>query len=183
MIARYEIHRILFYVRGVAGTTESSCFAFTLAHGDSKDTAIYQCHVFRCDIPEAVGQVSQCFAKAFKHPQSLASSEMSSTHEYVFEVSLEIKEDDGKGAYTTVPRDRNCFKLRIDTEKELCLTVQLVSNNERQLEIERCFGVLVAAGRNVRHSDMQLLEMVKHFFKSLSLHHFIFLEINGIRCW
>lgn len=29
------------------------------------------------------------------------------------------------------------------------------------LVIERCFGVLLASGRNVKHSDMQLLEMVR----------------------
>lgn len=35
-----------------------------------------------------------------------------------------------------------------------------MSDNGPQLFIERCFGVLVAAGKHVRHSDMQLLEMV-----------------------
>lgn len=59
VIARYEIHQILFYARGVADTPEASCFAFTWSHGDSQETAIFQCHVFRCDIPEAVS-ISQC---------------------------------------------------------------------------------------------------------------------------
>lgn len=53
-MARYEIHQILFYARGPADTNESSCFAFTWSHGDNQETAIFQCHVFRCDIPEAV---------------------------------------------------------------------------------------------------------------------------------
>lgn len=45
-------------------------------------------------------------------------------------------------------------------EKQLCLSIKQVSENGSQLVIERCFGVLLAAGRHVKHSDMQLLEMV-----------------------
>lgn len=167
VIARYEIHQILFYARGVADTPEASCFAFTWSHGDSQETAIFQCHVFRCDIPEAVGQVSACFAKAFQRiPSSMTSSLVQSdaggknVQVYVFEVTMEIKEEDGRGSYSTVPKDRSYFKLRVNLEKILCLTVQQVSGNERTLEIERCFGVLVSPGKNVKHSDMQLLEMV-----------------------
>lgn len=36
-----------------------------------------------------------------------------------------------------------------------------MSDNGPQLYIERCFGVLIAPGRHIRHSDMQLLEMVQ----------------------
>jgi len=54
IMAQYEICRILFYARGTAGSAETSCFAFTWSHGDTQESAIFQCHVFRCDIPEAV---------------------------------------------------------------------------------------------------------------------------------
>lgn len=54
IIARYEIERIMFYANGVSGTNEASCFAFSWAHGDTKENALFQCHVFRCSIPEAV---------------------------------------------------------------------------------------------------------------------------------
>lgn len=54
IIARYEIERIMFYANGVNGTKEASCFAFSWAHGDTKENALYQCHVFRCSIQEAV---------------------------------------------------------------------------------------------------------------------------------
>lgn len=111
--------------------------------------------------------MSACFAKAFQRiPSSMTSSLVQSdaggknVQVYVFEVTMEIKEEDGRGGYSTVPKDRSYFKLRVNLEKILCLTVQQVSGNERQLEIERCFGVLVSPGRNVKHSDMQLLEMV-----------------------
>jgi hypothetical protein len=79
---------------------------------------------------------------------------------YVFEVSLEIKEDDGKGTFSVVGKDRGGFKLKTNLEKQLCLSIRQVSDNGPQLHIERCFGVLIAPGRHVRHSDMQLLEMV-----------------------
>lgn len=53
-IANYKIHRILFCARGPNESNEKKCFAFTCSHGDSADNAIFQCHVFRCEIQEAV---------------------------------------------------------------------------------------------------------------------------------
>ncbi|KAF4521654.1 hypothetical protein B566_EDAN009387 [Ephemera danica] len=180
-IASYEVHRILFYAHGTTGSAEAACFAFTWSHGNTQESAIFQCHVFRCDIPEAVGQVSACFAKAFQrspprpHPNSLPGGAIpgetgpppllspgnATTEVFTFEVHLEIKEEDSKGGYSAVPKDRSQFKLRAHTDKQLCLTVQQVSSGEqRALLVERCFGVLVSPGRNVRHADMQLLEMV-----------------------
>lgn len=61
VIARYEIQRILFYARGAIDSEEASCFAFTWSHGDTQESAIFQCHVFRCDIAEAVTRVSGDF--------------------------------------------------------------------------------------------------------------------------
>lgn len=58
VIARYEVQRIWFYVRGPVGTPDQACFAFTWSHDDSQEPAIFQCHVFKCLIPEAVTQVS-----------------------------------------------------------------------------------------------------------------------------
>lgn len=53
-IFSFEVQRILFYAHGIADSSEAACFAFTWSHGDSQESAIFQCHVFRCDIPEAV---------------------------------------------------------------------------------------------------------------------------------
>lgn len=66
-----------------------------------------------------------------------------------------------QGTFSTTAKDRSGFKLRVNLEKQLCLSIRQVSDNGPQLNIERCFGVLVAPGRHVRHSDMQLLEMVR----------------------
>jgi len=60
-----------------------------------------------------------------------------------------------------VPRDKDCFKLRSNVEKCVVVTLCQITDNLSTLNIERCFGMLVSPGRNVRHSDMQLLEGVK----------------------
>ncbi|XP_011506211.1 PREDICTED: rab GTPase-activating protein 1-like isoform X2 [Ceratosolen solmsi marchali] len=173
-IKSYEVQRILFYARGECSGPYSACFAFTWSHGDTQESAIFQCHGFRCDIPEAIRQVSSCFAKAFQRfPRSMTNSLTGSdfnngfnptndkvnSRVFIFEVTMEIKEEDGKGAYNTVPKDRNCFKLRSNVPKQVCLSILQVKEGGITLEIERCFGVLVSPGRNVKHSDMRLLEM------------------------
>lgn len=136
----------------------------------------YLITAYKCLIQ--VGQVSACFSKAFHRiPRSMTSSltgsdfnngfnagsEKVNTRVFIFEVTMEIKEEDGKGGFSTVPKDRNCFKLRSNVAKQVCLSIQQVSSKEGgvTLEVERCFGVLVSPGRNVKHSDMRLLEMVK----------------------
>jgi hypothetical protein len=59
-----------------------------------------------------------------------------------------------------VPRQKGLFKLRTNVEKKVVVTVRQISSNTCSLNIERCFGMLVSPGRNVRHKDMQLLEHV-----------------------
>lgn len=54
VMARYEIHRILFYAHGTADSREAACFSFTYTQGETIESSIFQCYVFRCDIPEAV---------------------------------------------------------------------------------------------------------------------------------
>lgn len=58
IIASYEIHRILYCEPGQAGSKQEACFAFTWSHGDTPEFRVYQCHIFRCNIPEAVHQVN-----------------------------------------------------------------------------------------------------------------------------
>lgn len=61
VIAHYEVNRILYYARGPTGSSDQACFAFTWANGDTPEATVFQCHVFRCHIPEAVNQVSSKF--------------------------------------------------------------------------------------------------------------------------
>lgn len=113
VIAHYEVKRILFYARGPVGSADQACFAFTWSHGDSQDSVVFQCHIFKCLIPEAVAQVSACFSKAFELiPAPMTSSVISppdttpmmssitsditgnpiSSAQYEFIVALEIRE-------------------------------------------------------------------------------------------
>lgn len=159
-------------------TPDHPCFAFSWSHGESQETAIYQCHIFRCNIPEAVQHVSSCFGKAFQRiPQSMACSMASenftlnsitsdisgnplSQAMYEFYVSLEIREKVSKNAYTNVVREKSCFKLRQNCDKEICITVKpAASENLPPLFIERCFGVLLSIGKIKKQADMQLLEL------------------------
>ncbi|XP_045528159.1 rab GTPase-activating protein 1-like isoform X5 [Pieris brassicae] len=91
---------------------------------------------------------------------------------HVLECSVDIKETDAKGSFSHVPKERLGYKLRGGIDKQVTINVKQVTSNVPTdsddmtpsytggLYIERCFGILLAPGRSVKHSDMQLLEMV-----------------------
>ncbi|XP_076875154.1 rab GTPase-activating protein 1 isoform X2 [Brachyhypopomus gauderio] len=161
-ISNYPIYKILFCVRGHDGTPESDCFAFTESH---YNTEIFRIHVFRCEIQAAVSRILYSFATAFrrsasKAPLSTQASPLTPDSDvFTFTVSLEIKEDDGKGTFSAVSKDkdRQSFKLRPGMDKKIVVYVQQTSNKE--LAIERCFGLLLSPGKNVRNSAMHLLDL------------------------
>uniref|UniRef100_A0A7N4PB06 RAB GTPase activating protein 1 n=1 Tax=Sarcophilus harrisii TaxID=9305 RepID=A0A7N4PB06_SARHA len=161
-IANYPIYKILFCVRGHDGTPESDCFAFTESHYNAE---LFRIHVFRCEIQEAVSRILYSFATAFRRSakqtplSATAAPQTPDSDIFTFSVSLEIKEDDGKGYFSAVPKDkdRQCFKLRQGIDKKIVIYVQQTSNKE--LIIERCFGLLLSPGKDVRNSDMHLLDL------------------------
>ncbi|XP_058158393.1 rab GTPase-activating protein 1 isoform X3 [Dasypus novemcinctus] len=161
-IANYPIYKILFCVRGHDGTPESDCFAFTESHYNAE---LFRIHVFRCEIQEAVSRILYSFATAFRRSSkqtplsATAAPETPDSDIFTFSVSLEIKEDDGKGYFSAVPKDkdRQCFKLRQGIDKKIVISVQQTTNKE--LAIERCFGLLLSPGKDVRNSDMHLLDL------------------------
>lgn len=53
-----------------------------------------------------------------------------------FDVTLDISEDDGKGSYTPVSMDKDCFKLRQNMLKKVAVAISQ-PNTERPLLIER----------------------------------------------
>jgi len=168
-LARFPVCTILFFARGNLESEEAACFAFTSVSVVGGGQRSFCTHCFRCTLPEAVTKVFGSFARAFKRTagdeadgrqQALAEQEA-----FLFELSLEIKEKEetvGKAGavYETVPRQKGMFKLRSNVEKKVIVTVQQISRNSCLLNVERCFGMLVSPGRNVRHADMQLLEQV-----------------------
>ncbi|MBN3326357.1 RBG1L protein, partial [Atractosteus spatula] len=163
-IAAFPIYKVLFCARGRDGTPESDCFAFTESYRSCED---FQIHVFSCEIKEAVSRILYSFSTAFRRSSKPAPDVKDSslpTPEsdiFTFTVSLEVKEDDGKGNFSPVPKDRDkfYFKLRQGIEKKVVVTIQQITNKE--LGIERCFGMLLSPGQKVRNSDMHLLDMVR----------------------
>uniref|UniRef100_A0A8D0Y2M1 Rab GTPase-activating protein 1-like n=1 Tax=Sus scrofa TaxID=9823 RepID=A0A8D0Y2M1_PIG len=161
-IASFPIYKVLFCARGHDGTAESNCFAFTESSHGSEE---FQIHVFSCEIKEAVSRILYSFCTAFKRSSRQVSDVKDpviptpDSDVFTFSVSLEVKEDDGKGNFSPVPKDRDkfYFKLKQGIEKKVVITVQQLSNKE--LAIERCFGMLLSPGRNVKNSDMHLLDM------------------------
>ncbi|RNA29425.1 Rab GTPase-activating 1 [Brachionus plicatilis] len=76
--------------------------------------------------------------------------------QYIFSATLDIKEEEPKSqTFQLVPREKDFFKL---IDKQINIHIQQITN--APLEIERCFGVLMCQGRNVRNKDMQLLDLV-----------------------
>lgn len=162
-IASFPIYKVLFCARGQEGSVESDCFCFTESY---RSTEEFQIHVFSCHIKEAVSRILYSFSTAFKRSSKAATDMRDAalplspdSDVFTFAVSLEVKEDDGKGNFSPVPKDREkyYFKLRQGVPKKVVVTVQQMNNKE--LVIERCFGMLLSPGQKVRNSDMHLLEM------------------------
>ena len=53
-----------------------------------------------------------------------------------FDVTLDISEDDGKGSYTPVSMDKDCFKLRQNVHKKVAVALSQ-PNTDRPLLVER----------------------------------------------
>ncbi|XP_041862679.1 rab GTPase-activating protein 1-like isoform X1 [Melanotaenia boesemani] len=161
-IASFPIYKVLFCARGREGSVESDCFSFTESYRSSED---FQIHVFSCHIKEAVSRILYSFSTAFRRssrPTDTRDTTLSSPPDsdlYTFTVSLEIREDDGKGNFSPVPKDRDkfYFKLRQGVQKKVVVSVQQMCNKE--LGIERCFGMLLSPGQKVCNSNMHLLDM------------------------
>uniref|UniRef100_H2YCK5 Rab-GAP TBC domain-containing protein n=1 Tax=Ciona savignyi TaxID=51511 RepID=H2YCK5_CIOSA len=149
VMTSFKLYTILFCCRGADDSVEKDCFAFTESHQSS---GIFQCHVFRCEVHEAVRKVLYSFELAFRSiPKSPVQTDA--------KLSAGAQLDDSKGGYATVPWDKtsSCFKLRHNLEKQVIVKVVQTSNVD--LTLERCFGLLLTPGRNVKHSDMHLLDM------------------------
>lgn len=54
---------------------------------------------------------------------------------FKFNVTVEIWEEDGKGSFQTVARDKNHFKLRQQLHRKIVLYVEQISN--MKLKVER----------------------------------------------
>uniref|UniRef100_A0AC35G681 PID domain-containing protein n=1 Tax=Panagrolaimus sp. PS1159 TaxID=55785 RepID=A0AC35G681_9BILA len=171
-ISSFPVQRIRFCARGGINSPERACFAlsFTQFIGNEE---VNQCHVFRCHFPDTAGKALLCFANAFRNTDptiavgitpssprigSAPPAPPGTEEDYQFEAFLEIKEEDGKKGYTLCAVEKNCFKLRRDREKRVVVVIRQVSG-PRSLAVKKCFGLLLAPGRNLREADMHLLDI------------------------
>ena len=53
---------------------------------------------------------------------------------FTFSVTMEIREDDGKGNFVAVPRDRDLFKLRCNAAKKVVVAVTQTTNKDLVVE-------------------------------------------------
>ena len=73
---------------------------------------------------------------------------------------MEIQEQNTDNQWSTVPFDKIAFKIRKDLQKKLKIRIKSskIDLAHNKLKIERCFGLLMCAGRSLREADMHLLE-------------------------
>lgn len=69
VITEYKMTHVLFVVRGQKSSPESSCFAFTTCQGDSPENFRFSCHVFRCNLADAVSKILYSFWTVFNRQQ------------------------------------------------------------------------------------------------------------------
>eukprot|EP00118_Oscarella_pearsei_P007400 m.35998 g.35998 ORF g.35998 m.35998 type:complete len:986 (+) comp32201_c1_seq2:207-3164(+) len=151
---KHDVKNILFCARGKEEDV-ANCLAFTTGH---KGSGLFRCHVLKAADRETANHILKCIGNAFQNPDSGSSDEMKfDSLEFDFDMSLDILEDDGKGGFSSVARDRDGFKLKQNIQKKLLLVITQTSN--KQLSIERCFGVLVGAGKNLDKAKLHLLDI------------------------
>ncbi|CAI4224060.1 unnamed protein product [Auanema sp. JU1783] len=158
-VASFPVSQIRYCVRGPFGSAQTHCFAISFTHYLSAGEPAHQCHVFRSAQPDTAGRALYCFEQAFKNsaPSTIAGDE--NRMDFRFEAYLEIEENSMGEEYALCPLQNNTIKLRRDRKKRVIVQLKQVSGPI--LTISKCFGMLLAAGRNLKHGDMQLLEMEK----------------------
>ncbi|CAD5229473.1 unnamed protein product [Bursaphelenchus okinawaensis] len=157
LIREFNIAQIRCCTCGLRGTKQQECIAFSFTQNFGKKDASHQCHVFRCQSAQAVGHMLQCFQKVFESKNPSAPG-VSYEEEHEFSMYLEVKEDDDNEAgFIFSPVETNCFKFRKDRKRKFVAVIKQ-TKGPRDLCIRKCFGFLLAAGRYLRESDMQLLD-------------------------
>ncbi|XP_022659705.1 rab GTPase-activating protein 1-like isoform X2 [Varroa jacobsoni] len=138
-----------------------SCFAFVYAPAATEQSCL-KMFCFDAMSAEVRAKVHKRIEQAYQSIQNdsneaqLIAAPCGSMQIVNVQMTLDIREEDSRGAYAACSRTKELFKLRKDVEKQIVLTIEPMSHPS-PINIERCFGVLVSPGRHVRHSDMQLI--------------------------
>jgi len=175
-IASYDAKKIIFWGKADDDNKEKDCVAFNVPHGEDS----FQCHVFKCTEEDTAVKIIQSFSNILRKNRMETQSLNGVLREgrldpnnltFKFDVTIDIQEQDSKGTLAQVARDKNCFKLRENLPKRVILTLEQHTN--KTLHIERCFGLLLAPGRNVDVQKMHLLDQVQMESKNNGREHII----------
>ncbi len=92
--------------------------------------------------------------------------DLNNQHQY--RIVLEIREELQANSkhFANVIKDKDYFKLRQNLNKMICITILKLGENRFRCDVQRCFGVLLSAGRNCGVGDMQLLETESMYMAS-----------------
>lgn len=75
------------------------------------------------------------FRRVSKGIRTTSASSLSEQEQTaIFVVSLEFKEDDGKGNFSTCPKDKNVFKFRCNNERKILVSVGQTGPTELKIE-------------------------------------------------
>ncbi|GMR31748.1 hypothetical protein PMAYCL1PPCAC_01943 [Pristionchus mayeri] len=165
LLVMFPLFRVRYCVRGENGTAQSVCFALSYTHNTPNSvSAAHQCHVFRAPSAEVAGRALFSFSEAFRHgmESSAINGADPSRMECRFEAYLQILENDAPAGsstsrFATCPQQHSTFKMRRDLDRKVLVRIKQVTG--KRLTISKCFGILIAAGRNLRQCDLQLLEL------------------------
>eukprot|EP00117_Sycon_ciliatum_P035215 scpid28342/ scgid26743/ Rab GTPase-activating protein 1; GAP and centrosome-associated protein; Rab6 GTPase-activating protein GAPCenA len=161
-LTNYPIRSVLFCARGTRENNARDCMAFTVAH--RQGSGVFYCHVLKADEEDKIRRMLRLLGTAFKHntqrQRVLAATEgRLKTLDFKFQFFIDIGEEDSKGQYICVARDKDLFKLRQSIPKQIGLI--LAQTQEVPLVLQRCFGVLIAAGRDVSQAQMHPIDNVQ----------------------
>ncbi|GMT31385.1 hypothetical protein PFISCL1PPCAC_22682 [Pristionchus fissidentatus] len=165
LLVMFPLFRVRYCVRGEDATPQSVCFALSYTHNTPNSlSAAHQCHVFRAPSAEVAGRALFAFSEAFRHgmENNAVNGDDPSRVECRFEAYLQIMENDAPAGtsaarFATCPQQHSTFKMRRDLDRKVLVRIKQVTG--KRLTISKCFGILIAAGRNLRQSDLQLLEL------------------------
>eukprot|EP00794_Sanderia_malayensis_P016013 gene16013-17630_t len=164
-IATYLTEKIIFWGKADDDSREKDCVAFNVSHVDE---SLYHCHVFKCPDEDTATKILQSLSKILRKnrkdkqkvlPGNKDAKLDANNLTFKYDITLDILEADGKGMLASVARDKSCFKLRENVPKRIVLCLEQLNN--KLLNIERCFGLLLSPGKNVEYQAMHLLEKVQ----------------------
>lgn len=153
VLALFPIFRIGFCTSGYKSQFEEY-LAFSFLQSDtavntskaqpSTDTTnVLQCHIFKFKSKFYTDRILECFRKAFDTsldssvPQLNVLRTLSKTISVQFKLTIDIKEDDGRGNFVTVSKeDNHVFKMRSNIKKKIIIKLEPIDNST-VLHIER----------------------------------------------